>query len=148
MIHSLTCVKTQRGVLWVRRSVRYSRGGGVAGPTGIQVSLDAGQERHVGQLPVMVLGVEGHGAHRGGAVPERRGQAGGAAVHHAGVYEGGDGVQLLPEAVRRNSCPTAGSGAEERHAALDTVPRVRRWDLGGKVSDFTKVLLTTTNLTC
>lgn len=107
------------------------------------MSLEAGQERHVGQLPVMVLRVEGHGAHRGGVIPERRSQAGGAAVHHAGIYEGADGVELLPGAVRQNSCATAGSGAEERHAALDTVTRVRRWDLGGKGSDFTKLMLKT-----
>lgn len=97
------------------------------------MSLPAGQERHVGQLPITVQGVEGHGAQRRRAVPERGGQAGGAAVHHAGVYKGGDGVELLPVAMEENSCSAAGSRAEKRHAALDTVTRIRPWDLEGKV---------------
>ena len=56
-----------------------------------------------------------------GAVPQGRGQAAGAAVHHAGVHEGGDGVELLSVAVRRD---TAGSRAEEGHATLDPVARI------------------------
>lgn len=57
-------------------------------------------------------------------VPESRGQAGGAAVHHAGIYEGGDGVELLPLARRQDSVITAGSRTEERHTALDAAARI------------------------
>ena len=71
-----------------------------------------------------MLGGEGHGAQQRGAVPQSRGQAGGAAVHHAGVYEGGDGVELLSVAMRQESTNTAGSGAEERHTTLDAITRI------------------------
>lgn len=62
-------------------------------------------------------------------VSESGGQAGGAAIHHTGIYKRGDGVELLPVEVRRNSSSTAGSRAEKRHAALDTIARIRQWDL-------------------
>ena len=72
-------------------------------------------------------------------VSERGGQAGGAAVHHAGVYEGGDGVELLPVALRQNSSTAAGSRAEKRHAALDTVARIRQRNLGDESFMFNTV---------
>lgn len=66
-------------------------------------------------------------------VSESRSQAGGAAVHHAGIDKGGDGIELLPLTMRQNSSTTAGSRAEERHATLDPITRIRWWDLVKKV---------------
>lgn len=57
-------------------------------------------------------------------VSQSRGQAGGAAVHHAGIHEGGDGVELLSVAMRQDSSDTAGSRAEERHTTLDAIARI------------------------
>lgn len=128
-IQSLTSLKAGRGVLPALGSVRPPRGG-VSRTAGVQVSLQAWQEGHVVQLLVWVLGVEGHWAQRRRVVSQSRGQTGGAAVHHTGIYKGGDGVELLSVAMRQDSSHTAGSRAEERHATLDATARVWQRNLG------------------
>lgn len=106
----LTSLKAGRGVPLRRGAVPSApRGcGGVSGAAGVQVGLQARQEGHVGQLLVPVLGVEGHGAQRGGEVPQSQGQAGGAAVNHTGVHKGGDGVELLSVSMGQDSGDAAG----------------------------------------
>jgi len=67
-------------------------------------------------------------------VSESRGQGYRAAIHHTGVYKGGDGVELLPVALTPNSGAAAGSRAEEGHATLEAITRIRQRDLGEKGS--------------
>lgn len=57
-------------------------------------------------------------------VSERGCQSGGAAVHHAGVHEGSDGVELLSVRTMENSCTTAGCRSEEGHAILDAITAI------------------------
>lgn len=125
---SLTSLKTGRAVAPMLRSA-----GAVPGATGVQVALRAWQEGHVGQILVRALGVQRHGAQGRRQVPEGQRQTGGAAVHHARIHEGGDGVELLSGAPRQDSSNAAGRRAEERHAALGAVARIRQRNLKEKL---------------
>lgn len=86
--------------------------------------LHAWQEGHVGQILVRVLRIQRHGAQRRGQVPESQRQTGGAAVHHARIHVGGDGVELLAVALGQGPCDAAGRRAEEGHAALGAITRI------------------------
>lgn len=96
------------------------------------MSLQAGQEGHVGQVLVRVVAVQGHGAQRRREVPQGEGQAGRAAVHHAGIHEGGDGVELLSAPPGPGAGQATGRRAKERHAALDAIARIRGRNLTGR----------------
>lgn len=133
---SLTSLKTGSVVAQTLRSVgATARNSGASGATGVQVGLHAGQEGHVGQILVGVLSIQRHGAQRRGQVPESQRQSSGAAVHHARVHEGGDGVELLPVVLRQDSSNAAGRRAEERHAALGAVARIRERNLKNTPTD-------------
>lgn len=95
-----------------------------------------------------MLGVQGHGALRGGEVPQSQGQAGGAAVNHTGVHKGGDGVELLSVSTGQDSGDAAGSRAEERHATLNAIPRIRRRNLRKEVDTEGKKKVFTYNKFC
>lgn len=127
---SLTSVKTGCAVAHMLRPT-----GAVSGATGVQVALCAWQEGHVGQILVRVLGVQRHGAQGRRQVSESQGRTAGAAVHHARVHEGGDGVELLSLAPRQDSSNAAGRRAEERHAALGAIARIRQRNLKDKLTN-------------
>lgn len=62
----------------------------------------AWQVWHVGKSLVRVQEVVGQQAEGVGVVTECRGQGARAAVHHAGIHEGSDGVELLAVAQRQH----------------------------------------------
>lgn len=132
---SLTSLKTGCVVAQRLRSARAAAAcwnGGVSGATGVQVALRARQEGHVGQILVRVLGVQRHGAQGRRQVSESQRHTGGAAIHHARIHEGADGVELLSVAPRQASSNAAGRRAEERHAALGAIARIRQRNLKAK----------------
>lgn len=120
----LTSLKAGRGVLVLGCVRSVPPGGVVSRAAGVQASLQSWQEWQEGQLLVRVLGVLGHRAQRRGEVSQSRGQTGGAAVHHAGVYKGSDGVELLSAVMRQDSSNAAESRAKKWHAALDAITRI------------------------
>ena len=97
------------------------------------MALHPWQGGHVGQTLVRVLGVQRQRAQGRRQVPESQRPTAGAAVHHARIHEGGDGVELLSVAPRQDSSNAAGRRAEERHAALGAITRIRQRNLEDKL---------------
>lgn len=124
LLESLTSLEAGRGVLVLACVRSVSPAGAVSRAAGVQASLQSWQEGHEGQLLVRVLGVVGHRAQWGGEVSQSRGLSGGAAVHHAGVYKGSDGVELLSAVMREDASDAAGSRAKKWHAALEAMTRI------------------------
>lgn len=97
-------------------------------PAGLEAGLlPHGAEGHVGPAPVGEVAVHSQEAAPAAAVPQALGHGLLAAVHHAAVQEGGEGIDLLPD----HPAPcAAGSRAEEREAIPPVCDSgVVGWDL-------------------